>query len=87
MKENIAPSPHAWRWRKSSYSEASGNSACVELGWRKSSYSEANGNSNCMELAPTLDAVRDSKNASGPTLSIRELPEFIRQLKAGLFTH
>jgi hypothetical protein len=35
----------ARNWRKSSYSEANDNSACIELGWRKSTFSEANGNS------------------------------------------
>lgn len=56
-------------WRKSSYSdEGSGN--CVEVGWRKSSYSdEANGN--CVEVAAGMVkvGVRDSKNATGPTLT------------------
>lgn len=35
--------------------------------WRKSSYS--NTGTNCVELAGTLDAVRDSKNPSGPVLT------------------
>ena len=82
MIENIALTPHAWRWRKSSYSEPNGGE-CIELGWRKSSYSQPNGD--CVELASTLDAVRDSKNASGPVLAVPGLPEFVRQLKAGRF--
>lgn len=56
-------------WRKSSFSEEpQGN--CVEVAWRKSSFSsEPEGN--CVEVAlvATAVAVRDSKNASGPTLS------------------
>lgn len=56
-------------WRKSSYSGA-GNGDCVEVGWRKSSHS-GGGNGNCVEV--TVDqvrvALRDSKNATGPTLA------------------
>ncbi|HEU5471114.1 MAG TPA: DUF397 domain-containing protein [Actinophytocola sp.] len=37
--------------------------------WRKSSRSGASANG-CVELAHTLDAVRDSKNPTGPTLRI-----------------
>jgi Domain of unknown function (DUF397) len=36
-------------------------------GWRKSSFSDT-GNG-CVEVAHTLDAVRDSKNPDGPTLT------------------
>jgi hypothetical protein len=36
-------------WRKSSYSNSSGNCIEVAAGWRKSSYSDANGG--CVEVA------------------------------------
>jgi len=74
MTENV------WSWRKSSFSEPNGNN-CVELGWRKSSFSEANGNSSCVELPPTLDAIRDSKNAAIlhlPTPAITALLHHVR---------
>jgi len=35
--------------------------------WRKSSFSDAQ--DTCVELAHTGDAVRDSKNPAGPTLT------------------
>jgi hypothetical protein len=38
--------------------------------WRKSSFSGSNGGS-CIEVAGTLNAVRDSKNPSGPVLTGR----------------
>lgn len=53
--------------------------------WKKSSFSANEGN--CVELPHTLDAVRDSKQRGGPVLPARELPEFIRQVKAGRFDH
>lgn len=37
--------------------------------WRKSSFSGGNGGE-CVEVADTLDALRDSKNADGPVLSV-----------------
>ncbi|MGQ5578546.1 DUF397 domain-containing protein [Streptomyces sp. ECR3.8] len=42
-----------------------------ELHWFKSSYSSSNGN-DCIEVAPTPTTahVRDSKNASGPRLTL-----------------
>jgi hypothetical protein len=42
----------------------------THLNWRKSSYSAA-GNGDCVEVAvqPEQVAVRDSKNATGPTLA------------------
>ncbi|MCT2585978.1 DUF397 domain-containing protein [Actinophytocola gossypii] len=66
-------------WRKSSFSGTSG-SDCVEVAWRKSSFSEGSGSS-CVEVAfpipphrSTRDdlavAVRDSKNATGPMLTV-----------------
>ena len=62
----------SWVWRKSSHSEANGNSDCVEIGyWRKSSLSEGNGNSSCVEVGvgPDVTAVRDSKNPDGGMLA------------------
>lgn len=56
-------------WRKSSYSGDSDND-CVEVRWRKSSHSGGSAN-DCVEVAFMNDLVdvRDSKNASGPTLA------------------
>ncbi|MFS4096640.1 DUF397 domain-containing protein [Streptomyces sp. AF1A] len=65
------------KWRKSSYSGDQGGN-CVEcaplggLAWRKSSYSGDQGG-DCVEIADTpcaTIAVRDSKNAAGPVLSL-----------------
>ena len=63
-----SPEPDGIVWRTSSYSH--GAAACVEVGWRTSSYSGTNGG--CVEVAPTPDAVlvRDSKNRTGPALTI-----------------
>lgn len=57
-------------WRKSTFSEGAG-SDCVEVGWRKSSFSEGGG-SDCVEVGfvDTLAAVRDSKNVSGPVITL-----------------
>ena len=76
-------------WRKSSYSDGSGN--CVEVafaGWRKSSYSNSSGN--CVEVT-TFDAVvgvRDSKqHGRGPVLEFTPAAweAFIRAAKDGEF--
>ncbi|HEY3894723.1 MAG TPA: DUF397 domain-containing protein [Pseudonocardiaceae bacterium] len=63
-----APEPDGIVWHTSSYSGTNG--ACVEVGWRTSSYS-SNGGA-CVEVAPTPHAVlvRDSKNRTGPALTI-----------------
>ena len=61
-------------WRKSSYSNSSGN--CVEVAsasWRKSSHSDGTGN--CVEVANAdrLVAIRDTKQGDcGPTLEFAE---------------
>ncbi len=57
-------------WRKSTYSNNGG--ACVEIAtvWRKSTYS-GNGGA-CVEVAsgaPSVVAVRDSKDPDGPKLT------------------
>lgn len=39
-----------------------------DMRWRKASRSGQDGN--CVEIGHTLDAVRDSKNAAGPTLAV-----------------
>jgi len=69
-------------WRKSSFSGV--QTACVEVAWRKSSFSGVQ--TDCVELAwPGAGmAVRDSKNADGPTLSFgrTEFAEFIAALQA-----
>jgi hypothetical protein len=51
--------------------------------WRKSSFSQPNGE--CVELTAALDAVRDSKNPAGPTLTIRTLPTLLNHIKEGRF--
>lgn len=61
-----------WVWRKSSFSEGTNNTSCVEVGqWRKSSFSEG-GNNACVEVgfASRVTALRDSKNPDGGTLSL-----------------
>ncbi|MEU6800131.1 DUF397 domain-containing protein [Streptomyces neyagawaensis] len=59
-------------WFKSSYSSASGDD-CVEvaLTWHKSSYSGGDGD-DCVEIATTPHTIhiRDSKNPTGPTLTL-----------------
>jgi hypothetical protein len=57
-------------WRKSSFSAGS-QSDCIEVAWRKSSFSE-NAQGDCVEVAfePAGVAVRDSKNTSGPMLTV-----------------
>ncbi|GAB7033925.1 DUF397 domain-containing protein [Streptomyces sp. NPDC021749] len=59
-------------WFKSSYSSGDGDD-CVEvaLSWRKSSYS-GDDSGDCIEIAacPTTVHIRDSKDKSGPQLSV-----------------
>lgn len=50
--------------------------------WRKSTRSGSE--SNCVELAGTLNAVRDSKNVSGPVLCV-DLAAFLAEVKAGTY--
>ncbi len=63
-----APEPDGIVWHTSSYSSNGGT--CVEVGWRTSSHS--NGGASCVEVATAPDAVlvRDSKDRTGPALSI-----------------
>lgn len=49
--------------------------------WRKSSRS--NQDSACVEVAHTLDALRDSKNPTGPTLTGPAIPTLLRTLTTG----
>ncbi|MCS7476513.1 DUF397 domain-containing protein [Umezawaea endophytica] len=53
--------------------------------WRKSTSSGAN--TSCVEVANSLDAVRDSKNPSGPVLSVdrAEFTAFLADVKSGRF--
>jgi hypothetical protein len=51
------------------------------LRWRKSSHSGGT-NINCIELAHTLNAMRDSKNPHGPTLTA-DLSSMMAAIKAG----
>jgi hypothetical protein len=59
-------------WFKSSYSSGDGDD-CVEvaLTWHKSSYSSG-GDGDCVEIATTPHTIhiRDSKNPTGPTLTL-----------------
>ncbi|QKW09351.1 DUF397 domain-containing protein [Streptomyces sp. NA04227] len=59
-------------WFKSSYSSDQGGD-CLEVAhtWRKSSYSTDQGG-NCLEVSPhpTAIHIRDSKNPSGPMLTV-----------------
>ena len=59
----------------------------TSLSWRKSSYS-GNGGSDCVEVArnlPRTVAVRDSKDPSGPVLSVAPAAwrDLITDVKAG----
>ena len=78
----MGSSDMVFRWRKSSRSGENGQ--CVELGyaWRKSSRSGGNGQ--CVELA-SYGAVRDSKNPTGPTLSV-DLTALITAVKSTNFS-
>ncbi|MCX4819589.1 DUF397 domain-containing protein [Streptomyces sp. NBC_01142] len=59
-------------WFKSSYSGSAGGD-CVEVAydWRKSSYSSDAGG-DCVEIAahPLAVHIRDSKNPTGPALTV-----------------
>ncbi|MGH3935261.1 MAG: DUF397 domain-containing protein [Pseudonocardiaceae bacterium] len=63
-----APEPDGIVWHTSSYSPNGGT--CVEVGWRTSSYSPNGGA--CVEVAPGPQSVlvRDSKNRTGPALTV-----------------
>jgi hypothetical protein len=56
-----------------------------QVRWRKSSRSGANANG-CVELAHTLDAVRDSKNPTGPTLHV-DPTTLLAAIRAGHLNH
>ncbi|WP_369392078.1 DUF397 domain-containing protein [Streptomyces sp. CG1] len=62
----------ALAWFKSSYSGSQGGD-CLEVAcsWRKSSYSSDEGG-NCVEVAthPAAIHIRDSKNPTGPILTL-----------------
>ncbi|MFF0062311.1 DUF397 domain-containing protein [Streptomyces sp. NPDC005279] len=64
--------PAALTWFKSSYSGSKGG-ACVEVAydWHKSSYSGSEGG-DCVEVAahPLAVHIRDSKNPTGPVLTV-----------------
>jgi len=77
------------RWRKSSYSNDSGN--CVEVAfadWHKSSYSNSSGD--CVEVASAdrVVGIRDSKQRGrGPVLEFTAdaWTAFLRAVKGGQF--
>ena len=52
-----------------------------DLTWRKSTYSGGSEDGNCVELA-TQGAVRDSKNPTGPILSV-DVTAFVAAVKLG----
>ncbi len=52
-----------------------------DLTWRKSTYSGGSTDGNCVELA-TQGAVRDSKNPTGPILSV-DVTALVAAVKAG----
>jgi Domain of unknown function (DUF397) len=58
------------------------------MNWRRSSFSSSNGQ-NCVEVAnlPRVVAVRDSKDPSGPVLSVapQDWRAFADQVKAGRY--
>jgi hypothetical protein len=73
-------------WRKSSFSNASGNCVEVATAWRKSSYSGSSGN--CVEVAGLsgLVAVRDTKqHGHGPILEFEPgaWREFLADIRTG----
>ncbi|MFE0459245.1 DUF397 domain-containing protein [Kitasatospora sp. NPDC058965] len=51
--------------------------------WRKSSYSAPNGG-DCVEIAPSLPAVRDSKDPDGPALTfpVASFKSFLAAVKS-----
>jgi hypothetical protein len=53
--------------------------------WKKSSRSGPN--TNCVQLSATLTAVRDSKNPTGPIMTVApsRLTAFLEATKAGRF--
>lgn len=64
------PSVPELTWIKSSHSTGNGGE-CVEIAWRKSSYSSGEGGE-CVEIAaaPTHVHIRDSKQPTGPMLTV-----------------
>jgi uncharacterized protein DUF397 len=50
------------------------------MNWRKSSFSGEGGN--CVQVRQDLAAIRDSKNATGPTLAA-DLAAFLATIRAG----
>lgn len=86
-------------WRKASYSTSGSTTQCVEVGvWRKASYSTSGNTTQCVEVGvgreagctgaarggPGIVAVRDSKDPSGPVLTVKAggWQAFTAQLKA-----
>ncbi|MEU9848653.1 DUF397 domain-containing protein [Streptomyces sp. NPDC047985] len=70
MNTTDAPAMRELAWFKSSYSGAEGGQ-CVEVAWRKSRYSTGDGGE-CVEVAAAATHVhiRDSKQLSGPVLTV-----------------
>lgn len=59
----------------------------VSAVWRKSSRSGSGGGGNCVEIAliGVTAAARDSKNPSGPTISLGDWSEFLAAAKRGAY--
>ena len=70
MNTTDATAKQELTWFKSSYSGAEGGQ-CLEVAWRKSSHSGAEGG-DCVEFAAAATHVyiRDSKQTSGPVLTV-----------------
>jgi hypothetical protein len=62
----------AYAWQRSSYSDSGGGN-CLEVahGWKTSSHSDSSGG-NCVKGSPCPHSIhiRDSKNPTGPTLTV-----------------
>ncbi|WP_344487662.1 DUF397 domain-containing protein [Glycomyces endophyticus] len=74
-------------WRKSSRSDGSANSNCVEARvapWRKSSRSDGSANSDCVEARPAAVGfqVRDSKLGEGSPIFDLHTADFTGLLRA-----
>lgn len=59
----------------------------VSTVWRKSSRSNAGGNANCVEvaLAGVAAVVRDSKNPTGPAVSLPDWSGFLVAVRSGAY--
>lgn len=54
------------------------------MNWRKSSFSGSSGD--CVEIRQDLAALRDSKNVTGPALTV-DLARLVATVKSGKLAH